>query len=167
MPARVSSLLHSSAAAVAGRLARSNPSQHYPSDFSLLHFPHQREVGTAVKALEAHPLVRRVTPQRKLTRALSLVAMADASSGGDAASAPPPCDGGGSGQSGCAQQASWETEGWRSRCVCVCVCVCVCRLKHVCLCSLSVGFHYMYICTSFSPFKKKFFWCPFSQAACF
>ncbi len=48
---------------------RSNPSQDYPSDFSLVQLT--SHIPRAVTALEQHPTVKRVTPQRKLTRMLS------------------------------------------------------------------------------------------------
>ena len=50
---------------------RSNPSQDYPSDFSLLRLlegaPHSE---TILEALRRHPLIKRTTPQRRLTRVL-------------------------------------------------------------------------------------------------
>ncbi len=49
---------------------RNNPSQIYPSDFSVV----QLRGGDSPKALDAlrlHPLVKRVTPQRKLSRMLT------------------------------------------------------------------------------------------------
>ena len=50
---------------------RSNPSQDYPSDFSLLRLlegpPHSE---TILEALRRHPLIKRITPQRRLTRVL-------------------------------------------------------------------------------------------------
>ncbi len=48
---------------------RSNPSQDYPSDFSLVQL--RTHVPRAVTSLEHHPTVKRVTPQRKLTRMLA------------------------------------------------------------------------------------------------
>ncbi len=48
---------------------RSNPSQDYPSDFSLVQL--RAHVPRAVTSLEHHPTVKRVTPQRKLTRMLA------------------------------------------------------------------------------------------------
>ena len=50
-------------------LPRSNPSAHYPSDFSLLQLA-STEKG-AIQALTRHPVVRQVTPQKMLTRILS------------------------------------------------------------------------------------------------
>ncbi len=50
-------------------LPRSNPSSHYPSDFTLLQLS-SREKG-ALQALTQHPAVKQVTPQKMLTRILS------------------------------------------------------------------------------------------------
>ena len=49
---------------------RPNPGQHYPSDFSLVRLWGTGQSG-ALEALRQHRLVRRVTPQRKLTRMLT------------------------------------------------------------------------------------------------
>ena len=51
---------------------RSNPGQNYPSDFTLLRLLEGSGDGVDIlNALERHPLVKRVTPQRKLTRSLN------------------------------------------------------------------------------------------------
>ena len=57
-------------------LPRSNPGQEFPSDFSLLRLseggPSERErTSVILEALERHPLIKRVTPQRRLTRMLN------------------------------------------------------------------------------------------------
>ena len=49
---------------------RPNPGQQYPSDFSLVRLWGTDHSG-ALEALRQHRLVRRVTPQRKLTRMLT------------------------------------------------------------------------------------------------
>ena len=52
---------------------RSNPGQEYPSDFSLLRLSEgaeEDEVGEMLGALQRHPMIKRVTPQRRLTRTL-------------------------------------------------------------------------------------------------
>jgi membrane-bound transcription factor site-1 protease len=49
---------------------RSNPGQEYPSDFSLLRLSGEGTEDQILKALQRHPLVKRVTPQRRLTRTL-------------------------------------------------------------------------------------------------
>lgn len=48
---------------------RSNPSQDFPSDFSLVRL--KSTVSDALSALREHPNVKRVTPQKKLTRMLT------------------------------------------------------------------------------------------------
>ena len=50
-------------------VARDNPSQDYPSDFSLVQV--KEGVADALEALQHHPSVKRVTPQKKLTRMLT------------------------------------------------------------------------------------------------
>ena len=51
---------------------RSNPSQSYPSDFSLLQLSGDTGDSDAIlQALQHHPLIKRVTPQRRLTRVLT------------------------------------------------------------------------------------------------
>ena len=50
-------------------LPRSNPSSHYPSDFTLVQVSSPE--GHALNALSQHPAVKRVTPQKKLTRILT------------------------------------------------------------------------------------------------
>ena len=50
-------------------VARDNPSQEYPSDFSLVQL--KMDVADALPALRHHPSVKRVTPQKKLTRMLT------------------------------------------------------------------------------------------------
>ena len=49
---------------------RSNPGQEYPSDFSLLRLSGGGSEDKILEALQRHPLVKRVTPQRRLTRTL-------------------------------------------------------------------------------------------------
>lgn len=49
---------------------RPNPGQQYPSDFSLVRLWGEDPSG-ALEALRQHRLIRRVTPQRKLTRLLT------------------------------------------------------------------------------------------------
>ena len=53
-------------------IPRSNPGQDYPSDFTLLRLlegsHHSEEI---LEALQRHPLIKRVTPQRRLTRMLN------------------------------------------------------------------------------------------------
>ncbi|CAI8015561.1 Membrane-bound transcription factor site-1 protease [Geodia barretti] len=49
---------------------RSNPGQEYPSDFSLLRLSGGGSQDKILEALQRHPLVKRVTPQRRLTRTL-------------------------------------------------------------------------------------------------
>ena len=50
-------------------VARDNPSQDYPSDFSLVQV--KEGVADALEALRHHPSIKRVTPQKKLTRMLT------------------------------------------------------------------------------------------------
>ena len=50
-------------------VARDNPSQDYPSDFSLVQL--KGGMADALEALRHHPSVKRVTPQKKLTRLLT------------------------------------------------------------------------------------------------
>lgn len=73
---------------------RPNPGQQYPSDFSLVRLWGEDPSG-ALEALRQHRLIRRVTPQRKLTRLLTFA-------GDDPTSS----------RSG--QSCVWETE-WKSR----------------------------------------------------
>ena len=49
---------------------RSNPSQQFPSDFSLVQLRGTGVVGS-LAALGQHPTVKRVTPQKRLTRMLT------------------------------------------------------------------------------------------------
>lgn len=49
-------------------LSRSNPSADYPSDFSVVQLG--RNQGEALDMLSQHPVVKRVTPQKMLTRIL-------------------------------------------------------------------------------------------------
>ena len=49
-------------------LPRSNPSTHYPSDFSLLLLTSTEK--EALQALTQHPAIKQITPQKKLTRML-------------------------------------------------------------------------------------------------
>ena len=51
---------------------RSNPGQEYPSDFSLLRLEEEpgEERTEILEALLQHPLIKRVTPQRRITRTL-------------------------------------------------------------------------------------------------
>ena len=48
---------------------RSNPSTEYPSDFSIVQLSSAN--GEALKALKQHPFIKRVTPQKMLTRILA------------------------------------------------------------------------------------------------
>ena len=50
-------------------IPRANPSQDYPSDFSLVQL--KTSVTDSLDSLRHHPSVRRVTPQKKLTRMLT------------------------------------------------------------------------------------------------
>lgn len=50
-------------------VSRSNPGQDFPSDFSLVRL--KSDIPDALSALTQHPNVKRVTPQRKLTRLLT------------------------------------------------------------------------------------------------
>ncbi|RUS72713.1 hypothetical protein EGW08_019524 [Elysia chlorotica] len=50
-------------------LPRINPANTYPSDFDVLEF-HGQSDKPIIDALTSHPLVKRVTPHRKVTRAL-------------------------------------------------------------------------------------------------
>lgn len=50
-------------------IPRSNPSTEYPSDFSIVQL--SSAYGKALKALKQHPFVKRVTPQKMLTRILA------------------------------------------------------------------------------------------------
>lgn len=50
-------------------IPRSNPSQNYPSDFSLVQLG--SHVPKAITSLQHHPAVKRITPQKKLTRVLT------------------------------------------------------------------------------------------------
>ena len=50
-------------------IARNNPSQDFPSDFSLVQL--KEGVAGALEALSHHPSIKRVTPQKKLTRMLT------------------------------------------------------------------------------------------------
>ena len=50
-------------------IPRANPSQSYPSDFSLVQL--KTGVTAALKSLQDHPSVKRVSPQKKLTRMLT------------------------------------------------------------------------------------------------
>ncbi len=61
-------------------IPRPNPVQDYPSDFSLVRFnqPHEVRgitesdgVGVALSSLSRHPAIKRVTPQKKLTKILA------------------------------------------------------------------------------------------------
>lgn len=49
-------------------LPRSNPSSEYPSDFSIVQLGGTDEA--ALRVLSQHPAIKRVTPQKKLTRLL-------------------------------------------------------------------------------------------------
>lgn len=49
-------------------LPRSNPSAHYPSDFSVLQLTSTEQ--EALQALTQHPAIKQVTPQKMLTRML-------------------------------------------------------------------------------------------------
>lgn len=53
-------------------IQRTNPSQQYPSDFSVIHFPHANHSECLV-ALETHPLIKLVTPHRKFSRSLACI----------------------------------------------------------------------------------------------
>lgn len=77
-------------------LPRSNPSSEYPSDFSLVQL--HSNAGDALRALNQHPAVRQVTPQKMLTRLLT--------SGGDGGcQLGQPCD----------WQARWKSRSQLSR----------------------------------------------------
>lgn len=54
---------------------RLNPGQEYPSDFSLLRIfeTSDNHSQAILESLTRHPLIRRVTPQRRLTRLLNFV----------------------------------------------------------------------------------------------
>ena len=54
---------------------RSNPGQEYPSDFSLLRLAGEpgAQRDAILETLQRHPLIKRVTPQRRLTRTLKFV----------------------------------------------------------------------------------------------
>ena len=58
-------------------IPRSNPGQEYPSDFSLLRLlegsSREDKTREILDALEHHPMIKRVTPQRRLTRMLNFV----------------------------------------------------------------------------------------------
>lgn len=51
-------------------LPRTNPSQQFPSDFSVVQL-RGSGVADSLLALRQHPTVKRVTPQKKLTRMLT------------------------------------------------------------------------------------------------
>lgn len=51
-------------------LPRTNPSQQFPSDFSVVQL-RGSNVADSLLALRQHPTVKRVTPQKKLTRMLT------------------------------------------------------------------------------------------------
>ena len=51
-------------------IPRSNPVQQFPSDFSLVQLG-GTSVTVALQALSQHPYVKRVTPQKRLTRILT------------------------------------------------------------------------------------------------
>lgn len=51
-------------------LPRTNPSQQFPSDFSVVQL-RGSAVADSLLALRQHPTVKRVTPQKKLTRMLT------------------------------------------------------------------------------------------------
>ncbi|XP_003382470.1 PREDICTED: membrane-bound transcription factor site-1 protease-like [Amphimedon queenslandica] len=52
-------------------ILRSNPSQHFPSDFSVIHLSEEGNVTQCLSSLSRHPLVKLVTPHRKFSRSLS------------------------------------------------------------------------------------------------
>lgn len=55
---------------------RSNPSQNYPSDFSVIHLMSINN-SDCVELLKSHPSVKLVTPHRKFSRSLSCKQSAD------------------------------------------------------------------------------------------
>lgn len=52
-------------------ITRSNPIQHLPSDFSVVHISREGNVTDCLSSLSRHPLVKLVTPHRKFSRSLS------------------------------------------------------------------------------------------------
>ncbi|XP_005107775.1 membrane-bound transcription factor site-1 protease [Aplysia californica] len=57
-------------------LPRINPANSYPSDFDVVQF-HGNSDQNGVSALEDHPLIKRVTPHRKVTRSLKYTKVPD------------------------------------------------------------------------------------------
>lgn len=51
-------------------ISRSNPSQNYPSDFSVIHLMNTNNTD-CVALLRSHPSVKMITPHRKFSRSLS------------------------------------------------------------------------------------------------
>ena len=104
-------------------IPRNNPSQNYPSDFSLV----QLKVGVAdaLSSLRHHPSIKRVTPQKKLTRMLTFSGHGELAYRACNSRCVHVCklvifnytvD-----ASGCGQSCDWETK-WNSRySVCMCV----------------------------------------------
>ena len=62
--------LHSTSCKPWHTIQRTNPSQQYPSDFSVIHLPHGNHSECLV-ALKTHPLIKLVTPHRKFSRSLA------------------------------------------------------------------------------------------------
>lgn len=57
-------------------IRRSNPSQNYPSDFSVVHLMNKNN-SDCVLSLKSHPSVKMITPHRKFSRSLSCAQSAD------------------------------------------------------------------------------------------
>ena len=55
---------------------RSNPSQEYPSDFSVIHLMNTNN-SDCVSSLKSHPTVKLITPHRKFSRSLSCSSSAE------------------------------------------------------------------------------------------
>ncbi len=51
-------------------IRRTNPSQNYPSDFSVVHLMNTNNTD-CVLSLKSHPSVKMITPHRKFSRSLS------------------------------------------------------------------------------------------------
>ena len=69
----ISAALHSSNTCSQWRtIPRSNPSQKFPSDFTILHLPSSTANRShCIRLLSNHPAVKTVTPHRKFSRSLS------------------------------------------------------------------------------------------------
>ena len=73
----LSAALKSSSCTKWHSIRRSNPSQRYPSDFSVVHLMN-RNNSDCVSSLKSHPSIKMITPHRKFSRSLSCAQSMDA-----------------------------------------------------------------------------------------